>query len=200
MIPVLAVNDIARAQDTLAGQFGFRSLGPGRMAVGTASIVIVPIGAPPDGLIVLPLDHVAFQVPDADRACRTFLDKGAQPDPHFTPDGPREIAAFWEHGVRFIFFHGPDGAPFEFCAKNAVSPPSDICHSHFAIRAADLDMAEAQIEALGARRIAHHQLAGGLRPVNVRFLQGGSDIFELFDEAPVVVRSDQSGWIGLLPN
>lgn len=200
MIPVLAVDDPVAACRTLAAQFGFAQIGPGRMAFGSAQIAVVGSRVLPDALIPLQLDHVAFQVPDADAVYRNFSAAGAELDPNFTPGGPRDIPQFWDHGVRFVFFQGPQGAPFEFCAKTAVTGPVDRGHSHFAIRSVDLDQAEAALGAFGPTCIAKHSLPGTPQPVSVRFLQAGSVVFELFDEAPVVTHADLSGWVGLLPD
>lgn len=198
MIPVLAAQDPIAACQWLADQFGFAQVAPGLMAFGAGLVAVVPGADVPGNLIPLALDHVAFQVADADAVFHRFSAAGAQLDPAFTPDGPRDIPQFWDHGVRFVFFQGPEGAPFEFCAIN--NGPVDRGHSHFAIRANDLDAAERLVAGFGAKLIARHLLPGGLRPVSVRFLQSGPDLFELFDEAPVVQPKPRLGWVGFLPD
>lgn len=200
MIPVLAVRDPVAACHLLADQFGFTRVGPGQMAFGAAMIAVVARDDLPGALIPLRLDHVAFQVADADAVYQTFSAAGARLDPTFTPHGPRDIPQFWDNGVRFVFFLGPEGAAFEFCAKNDTAEPIVRGHSHFAIRTSDLDAAEAQVATLGASRIAQHQLPGNPRPVSVRFVQSGPDVFELFDEAPVSAACGPMGWVGLLPD
>lgn len=200
MIPVLAVRDPVTACHLLARQFGFTQVGPGQMAFGAALIAVVASDALPGALIPLRLDHVAFQVADADKVYQAFSTAGAQLDPTFTPHGPRDIPQFWDNGVRFVFFLGPEAAAFEFCAKNDAAFPIHCGHSHFAIRTGDIDAAEAQVAAFGASRIAQHLLPGNPRPVSVRFVQSGPDLFELFDEAPVAATSRPVGWVGLLPD
>ena len=199
MIPVLAVVDTVAACRLLADQFGFVPTGRDRMAFGTALVAVMPSAALPGNLIPLRLDHAAFQVADADAVYQAFGAAGAMLDPTFTPDGPRDIPQFWDHGVRFVFFQGPQGAPFEFCAKNNAGP-LDRAHSHFAIRTSDLDAAEVQLAGFGAKRIAQHLLPGNPRPVSVRFMQSGPDVFELFDEAPAGPPYKNQGWVGFLPD
>ena len=198
MIPVLAVKDPVAACHMLAAQFGFVQVGPGLMGFGTAQIAVVDGTALPGALIPLRLDHVAFAVPDADAVYRSFSAAGAVLDPNFTPAGPRDIPQFWDQGVRFVFFRGPQGAAIEFCAKTATGPV-ERGHDHFAIRHPDLDQAEDALDAFGPIRIAQHILPGTAHPVSVRFLQAGPVVFELFDEAPVVTHTPLSGWVGLLP-
>lgn len=199
MIPVLAVQDPDAACQSLTDQFGFAPVGPGRIAFGAAHIAVAASDDLPANMIPLRLDHVAFAVADADAVYQAFGAAGARLDPTFTPDGPRDIPQFWDSGVRFVFFQGPHGAPFEFCAKNNAAAV-DRGHSHFAIRASDLDAAEVPLAAFGAERVAEHLLPGDPHPVSVRFLRSGRDMFELFDEAPAG-RADQThGWVGFLPD
>ena len=200
MTPVLATHDPAAACRMLADQFGFMQVSPGLMTFGTAMVAVVPATALPENLIALPVDHVAFAVDDADAVYRRFSAAGGQIDPAFTPGGPRDIAQFWDHGVRFVFFAGPEGAAFEFCAKNRVKGPVDVGHSHFGIRSANLDLTQADLARFGAKLIARHLLPAAPYPVDVRFVQAGPDVFELFDEAPAASPKPGLGWVGFLPD
>lgn len=199
MIPVLAVNDLVAARLLLENQLGFRRAASGHMVFGDAEVAVVAADALPVGMTALPFDHIAFRVPDADRCHRRGLASGAAPDVRFTPDGPRDIPDFWRQGVRFVFFQGPDGAPFEFCAQNDATVAQSEGHSHFAIRTQDPDAVATRLAALGATEIARHVLAGAEGPVLVRFLQAGAHVFELFDEAPFAMEAAATGWVGLLP-
>jgi catechol 2,3-dioxygenase-like lactoylglutathione lyase family enzyme len=198
MIPVLAVQNPEAACQWLSDHFGFTPVGPGQMAFGAAHIAVAASDDLPANLVPLRLDHVAFAVADADAVSQAFGAAGALLDPTFTPGGPRDIPQFWDSGVRFVFFQGPHGAPFEFCAKNNAGA-AGRGHSHFAIRARDMDAAETQLATFGAKCIAQHLLPGAPRPVAVRFLQSGPDVYELFDEAPVATVPPRMGWVGLLP-
>lgn len=200
MIPVLAVRDPVSACRTLADQFGFVQGPHGRMAFGTTQITVVSSDALPSALIRLRLDHVAFHVAAVDEIYETFCRAGAVPDPSFTPDGPRDIPQFWDHGVRFIFFQGPGAAPFEFCTRTNASAGVERGHDHFAIRAFELDAAEARVGLLGGRRIAEHSLPAVTRSVSVRFVQTGPVVFELFDEPPFAANTPATGWVGLMPD
>ena len=200
MIPVLAVTDPLAARLYLEKTLGFRAAADGHMAFGDTEIAVVAADARPDDLIAMEFDHIAFQVPDADACCRRCLAAGAGLDRRFTPDGPRDIPEFWTQGVRFVFFTGPEGAPFEFCARNDPSADQGEGHSHFALRSPSPDALATCLLTMGAREIASHTLAGQAGPVSVRFLQSGKDIFELFDDPPFAESPASTGWIGLLPD
>ena len=195
MIPVLAADDPARAAADLVRLFGCVPMAPGRVRFGSATIALVAPDERPGGFIALPLDHVAFSVPEAAAAAATYGAAGATLQRTFTPDGVRGIPEFWDHGVRFVFFEGPGGAAFEFCEKTGAG--LGFGHSHYGLRTRDLDATEAACRALGAVPLVRYRLGSGEQAVNVRFLQRGSDIFELFDEPATGPISPS--WIGLLP-
>jgi hypothetical protein len=197
MIPVLAVHDPAAARQALAGVFGFTGDGT-IMTLGRQSIALASPSERPSGFISLRLDHVALSVPDTDAACRDFLSRGAKLSAPFTPEGPREIPEFWESGVRFVFFDGPEGWPLEFCAlRNCSAEYPSVGHSHYGIRRPDFELSLGELSHLGATLIARHKLAGSGAPVNVAFLQFQSTILEVFDE-PSFNPHSETGWIGLI--
>ena len=198
MIAVLSVLDLDQSRDQLRTRFGFVALGRDLLALGDQRILLCTAGREPASMLRLPMDHVAFRVPDADVADAAFGAAGLARHSAFTPDGPRDIDEFWENGVRFVFFAGPDGWPFEFCAIRGAPPAVPAYgHGHYGLRVADLDLAEQDLAALGAVRIASHRIEGNGGAVTVRFLRLGAEVFELFDEPPVSPRS-RSGWVGLL--
>jgi hypothetical protein len=166
------------------------------MAFGDQSVAVIHAGEVLDGMLRVPLDHVAFAVSDVDEACATFLERDGHLARAFTPDGPRDIPEFWDNGVRFVFFEGPEGWPLEFCMKRAGSGRTG--HDHFAIRTADIGADEARLRTIGAALVTRHRLYTEAAPVNVRFLALGTDIFEVFDEGPYPYVDPDRGWIGLL--
>ncbi len=198
MIPVLAVQDPDAACATLARVFGFLPGGNGSMVFGSHAVAVVRIGAEPGGMVRMPLDHVAFATTDVDQACRQFMARGGKLAHTFTPDGPKDIPEFWDHGVRFVFFDGPDGWPFEFCMKKGTS--SSEGHDHFAIRTADIMTAVGQLGNMGGIPVAQHRLGGDAGAVEVQFLALGSHMFEVFAEGPYPYVDSDRGWIGLLPS
>lgn len=153
MIPVLAVSDPEAACAMLAGVFGFEPRENGVMMFGNHAISLVQIGAVPGGMLRMPLDHVAFSVTDADRAHLQFMARGGNLARSFTPDGPKDIPEFWDHGVRFVFFDGPDGWPFEFCMKKGAATGQG--HDHFAIRKANITTAVTALGNIGCIPVAH---------------------------------------------
>ena len=195
MIPVLAVRNVAQAKRQLAALFGFIEGAGGHLALGDQQVAVCDAGAPPDRLAALPFDHLALSVEDADAAAEAFAARGGVLDAAYTPDGPAEIPEFWSKGVRFVFFKGPEGAPFEFCQKLGAEAP--LGHSHFGLRTADLDALEARLASSGAARIARHVLPGP-PPVEVRFLKRGAAVFELFDAPPIGDATPGTGWIGFI--
>lgn len=197
MIPVLAVDDPEAARTMLARVFGFTSHLNGFMKFGNQSVAVVPIGAVPNGMMQLRLDHVAFSVADVDQAYFRFMEQGGKLARSFTPDGPKDIPDFWDHGVRFVFFDGPDGWPFEFCMKKGSG--SIEGHDHFAIRFADITKAIQEVSRIGGTPIAYHRLGNRKEPVEVQFMALGRCIFEVFAEGPYHKIDSERGWIGLLP-
>ena len=180
----------------LARVFGFVPGGNGCMEFGGQSVAVVHAGDVPNGMLRIPLDHVAFAVSDADETCAAYLARDGHLARAFTPDGPRDIPEFWDNGVRFVFFDGPDGWPLEFCAKKGT--PGRAGHDHFAIRTADIGADEARLSSIGATPVAHHRLSSETGSVEVRFLALGTDMFEVFDEGPHPDVDPDRGWIGLL--
>ena len=197
MIPVLAVEDPEAALRHLTERLGLTPEAGERLRFGDQRLQLCKIGDPPPGMISIRLDHLALRVGDADQQHRLLASHGARLSVDFTPDGPREIAAFWERGVRYVFFDGPEGWPVEFCARIGARDPVRG-HDHLAIRSADLDAVELALGGLGARRIAQHLLGAADAAVEVRFLAAGGTIFELFDEPPILRSPGPGGWIGFL--
>lgn len=199
MIPVLAVNDPETARRALADYFDFKPTDDAHMKLGDQKIAIVRAGDRHSGLIEMRLDHIALRTFDAD-ATRVRLEmRGAILSRDFTPEGPRDISEFWDFGVRFVFFDGPEGWPLEFCARNGISSNSrSEGHDHIAIRTKDLDAVEARLDAFGATRVAEYKIEGDAAPVFVRFLRTEHSLFELFTEPEFRAPTSGSGWIGLL--
>ena len=169
------------------------------MAFGNEVIAVVEAGKLPAGLMEFRLDHVAFQVRNVDEAAKRFRARGAEYCKTFTPDGPLVISEFWESGIRYVFFNGPGGWPFEFCRKLGLD--HDIGsegHGHYSIRVSDINAVEARLKELGAKSIASYRL-GEQDVVDVRFMQVGDDTFEILNEAPFPDPPESHGWIGLLP-
>lgn len=195
MVPVLALRDVAAGLTQLTGRLGFEAIDAQTARFGTQVLRLCPAGMPPEGLIPLRLDHLAFCVASADAIHARLLDLGAHRHPDFTPDGPREIPEFHEKGVRFVFFEGPERGAFEFCETLGAGEVGEG-HDHFAIRNDDLEQSAARIAAFGAEETARHILPG---PVNVRFMRAGYTSFELFDEPSTERRAPAEGFIGFLP-
>lgn len=200
MIPVLAVSDPEAGAAFLCSHLGFIRDGRDALLVhfGDQKVKLVGSGEDVPDLIGLPFDHLALRVADADETEAEGLAKGALRHKAFTPDGPHEIAEFGTSGVRFIFFEGPDGWPFEFCAQRG-SRGDGNGHGHYGMRCASVaDMSE-KLAAMGAKIRSKHMLNGPDADVHVAFLGLDDGIFELFDEPPVGPPAPGRGWIGFLP-
>lgn len=196
MIPVLAVNEPDLAREMLARVFGFTPARNGCMAFGDQPVAVIHVGEVSNSVFRQPLDHVAFAVSDVDKVCATFLARGGHLATTSTPDGPRDIPEFWDNGVRFVFFEGPEGWPLEFCMQKGR--PARTGHDHFAIRTADIGADEARLRTIGATPVARHRLSTETARVNVRFLALGTDMFEVFDEGPYPYVDPDRGWVGLI--
>lgn len=199
MIPVLALDDPAEGAGFLCTRLGFSAdpADPQLLRFGTQALRLVHAGQPVQGLIDLPFDHLALRVPDPDAAQSRAIALGARMHPAFTPDGPREIAEFGPVGVRFVFFQGPEGWPFEFVApRNA--PPGLPGHDHFGLRSLPLAPAESHLAEMGATLQSRHSLHGPDAAVSVTFLQLGAAVFELFDEPASQPPVQGKGWVGFL--
>ncbi len=196
MFPVLAVRDPIKARKALIANFGWVEDGK-LMRLGEQAILVSGIGEFPKHFMALPLDHVALDVSDADSAYRTFSARGATLSKRYTPNGPRDIPEFWEHGVRFVFFEAPEGWPLEFCAENGRRMRNNsFGHSHYGIRCQSVENLERDLVSRGASRISEYSLGSGPDIVTVVFLRFGTAILELFDEPPFAVDHNE-GWIGL---
>ena len=96
IVPELAVTSVAAAVARLAAEFGFAAQGT-RLTRGDQVIALVP-GQPGRGHGMI--DHVALKAVNTDAAAAAALRRGAVIDRAVTPDGPVDIAALWENGVR----------------------------------------------------------------------------------------------------
>lgn len=194
MTPVLYSRDPELAFRHVEEKFGFQRRG-NIARLGEQLIMIVEPGTQVANFFPLRFDHLAISVPYVDPVYHACLEKGATLDKNFTPDGPREISEFWENGVRFVFFEGPDLAPLEFCETIGKSQSSLFAHGHYGIRCASLIEKKSELLPLAATELVSYSLKGDDRVTHVEFLQCGSDILELFDE-PAVTPANQYGWAG----
>ncbi len=198
MIPVLSVKDPATAGLILKTLFGFEH-SDDVWRLGEQAVKIVAHGNVPDDFIALPFDHLAIAVSDIDTHAGHFKSKGAELSKDFTPDGPREIAEFWEQGVRYVFFNGPDNAPIEFCEIKGRPHLKQFAHSHIGVRRPSLTDAMDEISEFDTKLIASYRLEGGGAPVNVAFVDWENVVLEFFDEPPPASRNE-TAWIGFIPS
>jgi catechol 2,3-dioxygenase-like lactoylglutathione lyase family enzyme len=197
LCPVLAVAEPAAALDWFARLPGVtvdRTRGEAR-AGGDRLLVTDRAGA--QGTRE-PFDHLALRVGDVDGLLATLRATGAALHPAFTPDGPREIAAFWDTGVRFVFLVGPEGVPIELCARRGTTDPRPavLGLDHLGLRAADTAATAARLRAGGATDLASHILPGD-RPVSVAFLQEDGLVWEVFDEPAPPGLAAGGAWSGV---
>jgi catechol 2,3-dioxygenase-like lactoylglutathione lyase family enzyme len=201
--PILEVPDPEAALDWFAVLPGCAADRAGaEVRCGDLRIAVVAAGTAPAGSRLMTVDHLALRTADVDAALAHLLAAGARLHPGFTPDGPRDIAAFWDHGVRFAFVIGPGGVPVEICARHGDADGGGAAITgldHLGLRCADVAATAAGLEASGAVTLGRYLLAG---PVEVRFLQEANIVWELFDEpvaAPSIRCADGAGWAGVAP-
>lgn len=204
IVPELAVGSVSAALAQMAGVFGFRADGA-RLTRGDQVIALVPLaGQTGHGVI----DHVALKAMDTDAAAAAALARGGVIDRGVTPDGPMEIAAFWDAGVRFQFMQGPEGARLEFCARRGVTlaQPCGLDaalagHDHIGICCRDIDASVGFYQLLGFDLAFATTLAPADGPLPVRFLARNDQVLELYSPASrrsgAMVLPARGHWQGL---
>ncbi len=202
IIPELSVRDPQAAQRWLCGVFGFVAAGD-ELRLGSQRIALTK-GAPGGhGRI----DHLALAVADVDLALAPLLAAGVRLD-DTTPDGPLEIAEFWDSGVRYAFVQGPEGARIELCARRGgdtrprmpdpALPDHPLPgHDHIGIPCTDITATEAFFLSLGLQPVAAIDLIRPEGRIPVRFLRLGSSVVELYAPSVPPACAAQGLWAGL---
>lgn len=179
IIPELAVTDRQGAARMLMQVFGFRveDADDGLLSLGDQRVALVSATETGHGVI----DHLALAVADVDRALADCLARGGRVE-GTTPDGPREIAEFWEGGVRYVFVEGPEGARIEFCARLGATERDGLPgHDHVGIPCTDLAATEGFFLSLGLVPVAGLDLVRADGVTKVRFLSAGQGMVELYE-------------------
>jgi catechol 2,3-dioxygenase-like lactoylglutathione lyase family enzyme len=176
IIPELSVADPAAARAMLAEVFGFAVEGD-RMVLGSQRIALrAATGPRGHGKI----DHLALAVTDIDATLARVQAQGGLLEAT-TPDGPREIAEFWEAGVRYVFLQGPEGARIEYCARLPQDHRAGLPgHDHIGVPCTDIDASEAFLRGLGLLPLAAVDLTRADGVTAVRFLAAGDSVVELY--------------------
>ena len=204
IVPELAVTSVAAAVARLAAEFGFAAQGT-RLTRGDQVIALVP-GQPGRGHGMI--DHVALKAVDTDAAAAAALRRGAVIDRAVTPDGPVDIAAFWENGVRYQFFEGPEGARLEFCARRGITLDRGVGldaalpgHDHIGLCCRDIDASVQFYQALGFDLAFATILTPAEGPLPVRFMARQGQMLELYSPAArrsgAMVLPARGHWQGL---
>ena len=193
IIPELAVTDPAAARDMLAAIFGFTVAGD-IATLGTQSVAVVQAtGTPSHGRI----DHLALAVNDVDASLAALVARGARLEAT-TPDGPRDIAEFWESGVRYVFLTGPEGARIELCARRGAAPRDGLPgHDHIGIPCTDIDATASFFRDLGLAPLAAVDLDRPDGITRVRFLGLGASVVELYQPPAPPAVAGNALWRGL---
>ena len=198
--PVLEVADPGAALDWFATVPGMKvERARGEAVSGDLRIAVVAPGTRLAGQRAMAVDHLALATGDVDGLLARLLAGGMRWDARFTPDGAREIAAFWETGVRFAFVRGPGDVALELCARRGAAGAAEALGlDHIGLRRADLPGAAAALEAEGATEVARHLLPG-TPPVAVRFLREHNILWEVFDEPAPPGMQTPGRWAGVAP-
>ena len=177
IVPELALHDIGAGRIILMSVFGFVIHGD-EAVLGSQRIALVQAeGYTGHGKI----DHLALAVDDLDAALAARVACGAQLDTT-TPDGPQEIAEFWDKGVRYVFLAGPEGARIELCSRRGrfMAGSGLLGHDHIGIPCTDIAASEAFFLSLGLTRVSAVTLQRAAGNTSVRFLQAGTAMVELY--------------------
>lgn len=197
IIPELCVQDIAAARAMLTGIFGFSGQGD-LVTLGDQRIALVQgVGDIGHGGI----DHLALAVADVPAALASLQAKGAVIE-ETTPNGPGQIAEFWDHGIAYVFLRGPEGARIELCSRLPVDTrPGLPRHDHIGIPCTDIAASVDFFTALGLSTVSSVSLTRDDGVTEVRFLSAGSSVVELYE--PPSLRGSRktfhanSFWCGL---
>lgn len=177
LIPELAVTDVPAAASLLRDVFGFVDDG-GLMRLGDQAVALVAVDAP-GGYGVI--DHLALAVADLDATLAAMQARGALLEAT-TPNGPREIAEFWDAGMRYVFLAGPEGARIELCARRDGTARAGLPgHDHLGIPCTDIAASVTFWVGLGAQPMAAVNLTRADGVTHVRFLSLGDSVVELYE-------------------
>ena len=147
IVPELAVQDLAGAESLLCAVFGFARDGD-MLRLNDQRLALVQADGPRGHGGI---DHLALSVNDTDAALAHLIARGARLE-ETTPDGPKEIAEFWDNGVRYVFLQGPEGARIELCAKrDTPAEPHRPGHDHIGIPCTDIAASAAKNSFCGGR-------------------------------------------------
>jgi catechol 2,3-dioxygenase-like lactoylglutathione lyase family enzyme len=191
VIPELRTADPDRARDFLCGVFGFQEVQAGLVVLGDQQIALAPGEPAGHG----PIDHLAIAVPDLEEAVARALRRGGRLDPEITASGPGEIPEFWG-GVRYRFLAGPEGARIELIQRQsgAFGPG----HDHLGLPTSDADAMSAFLAGFGAVPMAAHRLVRPEGVTDVRFLQLGSSVLEVYRPPGELLPRPPGFWSRLL--
>lgn len=193
MIPVLSVSDISNARDHLINVFGFEALDGNKIRFGDAEIIIVSYTDIPKAIIRKPIDHIAFSVQSLAEFESSSLGRNGYYHSEYTPEGIKEIPEFWESGVKYVFFEGPDGAPFEFCCRNSIEA-AEKGVDHVGIRNLDINEAQSHYLEYSPKVVSEYKLDD----VNIRFFTVNEYMFEAFTAVGDNGMDSEIGWIGFI--
>lgn len=144
------------------------------------------------------LHHLALSVPEADEAMVDCLKRGGKLAGSMTPNGPLEIPEFWQNGIRYVFFEGPEGVLIELCAKKETISKTSWGHSHLGVMCQDVGRECGLFESMNCKRIANYQLCRPKGTTDVVFLEFGRSLVELFSGERAERGHTSVGWIGCL--
>ena len=198
IIPILSLEDVGRGISWLEQVFGFQ-VESSQTSFGTAMVlgdqrIVVSKRLSIAGAVGL--HHLALSVPEVDEAMAVCLLRGGKLAGSMTPHGPLEIPEFWENGVRYAFFEGPEGVLIELCAKKNPISEATWGHSHLGVMCQDVDHKRRLFESLNCTRIADYQLSRPEGTTNVIFLGFGRSVVELFSGELAGRSNSWVGWVG----
>ncbi|MEO1638814.1 MAG: VOC family protein [Pseudomonadota bacterium] len=198
IIPTLSLDNVGRGISWLEQVFGF-GVESSQASFGTTMVLGDQRIAVSNSLSIagaVRLHHLALSVPEVDEAMTDCLLRGGKLAKSMTPDGPLEIPEFWESGVRYVFFEGPEGILIELCAKKKSKSETTWGHSHLGVMCQDVGKERQVFESLGCNRVAEYQLNQPNGTTHVTFLEFGRSLVELFSGEQTGLCNSLSGWNG----
>jgi len=198
IIPILSLDNVGRGISWLEQVFGF-GVESSQASCGTTMVlgdqrIVVSNSLSIAGAVRL--HHLALSVPEVDEAMADCLLRGGKLAESMTPDGPLEISEFWENGVRYVFFEGPEGILIELCAKKNSKSENNWGHSHLGVMCQDVEKERQAFESLSCNLVAEYQLNQPNGTTHVTFLEFGRSLVELFSGEQTALSKPWVGWNG----
>ncbi len=148
------------------------------------------------------IDHITLDVLDVRRAMETTLQRGANLDAEYTPDGPVEGPQYWTAGVSYVFVDGPNGERIELNQRNDLPPGRRSQNiggwSHLGIPVTDIESSKQFYQRFGFALTMDVAIPSGEETVRIAMLEKDGftlEFYQLTGDARQEVGRRSDGYI-----